>query len=114
LDDLLWATVAVNAATRVEIAGVSAAKKNVITRPTFRVRISCSFSASVRVNGSVLEAVATALIESGLRKITPRGVIFRMNAEFADCGRTSTPFLRHSPPLAVVRAIAVPRSPAHV
>jgi ABC-type transport system involved in Fe-S cluster assembly fused permease/ATPase subunit len=64
LDDLLWASVAVNAATRIEIVGVSAARKKVITRLIFRVRISCSFSASVRVNSSLLEAVATALIES--------------------------------------------------
>jgi hypothetical protein len=42
LGDLLWASVAVNAVTRVEIAGVSAARQKVITRHIFRVRISCS------------------------------------------------------------------------
>ena len=31
-----------------------------------------------------------------------------MNAEFADCGRTSTAFPRHSAPIADGRAIAVP------
>jgi hypothetical protein len=64
LDDLLWASVEVNAATRVVIAGVSAARKKVITRLIFKVRISCSLSASVQANGSALEVVATALIES--------------------------------------------------
>jgi hypothetical protein len=42
LDDLFWASEAVNAATRVEIAGVSAARKKVMTKHIFRVRISCS------------------------------------------------------------------------
>jgi hypothetical protein len=61
---VFWASVAVNAVTRVGIAGANAARKKVITRLIFRVRISSSLFAPVWANGSVLEAVTAALIAS--------------------------------------------------
>src|SRR5262245_48883047 len=39
---------------------------------------------------------------------------FPLSAEIADCGRTSTAFLRHSAPLAGGRAIVVPRPPTDI
>jgi hypothetical protein len=49
---LPWASVEVNAATRVDIVGVSDARQKTVTSTIFRVRMSCSLSTSVMANSS--------------------------------------------------------------